>query len=148
MRSTARRESDCLGFAPTETDVNFHPGSSLLSPEPFDEEGQLSAPAFLFVTSPSASGWLPLPEKDSCEFRLVQTMPDGTEAENIILLTPEGIRMISSNCSNHDCLMQGEVTLENRDERVLSNMIICLPHQVVLELYSREEVLARFGKDS
>ncbi len=137
-----------MGFAPTETDVNFHSDSPLLSPEPFDEYGQLSAPAYLCVTSPSSSGWLPLPENDSCEFRLVQTMPDGTEAENVILLTPEGIRMTSANCSNHDCLMQGEVTLENRDERILYNMIICLPHQVVLELFSREEVLARFGKDS
>lgn len=137
-----------MGFAPTETDVNFTSGSTVLSPEPFDEDGQLPASAYLCVTSPSASGWLPLPEEDSCEFRLVQTMPDGTEAENIIQLTPEGIRMASANCSNQDCLMQGEVTLENRDERILYNMIICLPHQVVLELFSREEVLTRFGKDT
>ncbi len=136
-----------MAFAPTETDVNFRSAVPVLSAEPFDENGSLPASAYLYISSPSSSGWLPLPESDSFEYRLVQPLGDGTEAENVILLTPEGIQMISANCSNHDCLMQGEVTLENRDARILYNMIVCLPHQVVLELYSREEVLSRFGKN-
>ena len=49
--------------------------------------------------------------------------------------------MKSSPCDNQDCVKQGEVTLANKDERILSNMIICLPNQVVLELYTPEELL-------
>ncbi len=137
-----------MAFASSGTDVNFLSDTPTLSAEPFDENGFLSASAYLYISSPSASGWLSLPERESFEYRLIQPMADGTEAENVIVLTPEGVQMKYANCSNHDCLMQGEVTLENRDERILYNMIVCLPHQVVLELYSREEVLSRFGKNS
>ena len=49
--------------------------------------------------------------------------------------------MEDSTCENHDCVDQGLVTLENRTDRILSNMIICLPNQVILQLYSPEEVL-------
>ena len=68
-------------------------------------------------------------------------MPDGTEVENVIHLTPDGVYMEDSTCENHDCVEQGEVTLENREERILSNMIICLPNQVWLQLFTPEEVL-------
>ena len=36
--------------------------------------------------------------------------------------------------------MQGEVTLENKDQRVLQHMVLCLPHDVIVELYSTEEL--------
>ena len=36
---------------------------------------------------------------------------------------------------------QGEVSLSNREERLLGNMIICLPNQVTLQLYSRDELI-------
>ncbi len=55
--------------------------------------------------------------------------------------------MEESNCPNQDCLRQGEVTLESRKERVLANMIVCLPHQLVLELLSREEVMNLYGPE-
>ena len=32
------------------------------------------------------------------------------------------------------------MTLENREYRILSNMIICLPHRVQVELYTAEEI--------
>ena len=51
------------------------------------------------------------------------------------------VRMIHASCHNHDCIQQGIVTLENRYERILSNMIICLPNQVTLQLLTPEEVL-------
>ena len=51
--------------------------------------------------------------------------------------------MESSNCDNQDCVGQGEVTLENRDSRILFNMVICLPHRLTLELLTREEAEAR-----
>ena len=52
--------------------------------------------------------------------------------------------MEDSTCANHDCIDQGIVTLENRKERILGNMIICLPNQVCLQLYTPEEILALY----
>ena len=49
--------------------------------------------------------------------------------------------MADADCPGRDCVEQGEVTLENRGERILGNMIICLPNQVCLQLYTPEEVL-------
>ena len=86
-------------------------------------------------------GWLPLPSEGEVSYPLRQILPDGTEAVNTIHLTPEGVYMEDSTCANHDCVNQGEVTLENKQDRILANMIICLPNQVTLELYTPEEVL-------
>ena len=36
-------------------------------------------------------------------------------------------------------MQQVEVTLENRDSRVLANMIICLPNEVILEVLTPAE---------
>lgn len=60
---------------------------------------------------------------------------------NVVEVTADSVRMYSSTCDNQDCVLQGTVTLDNRKERVLQNMILCLPHQVVLELYAAEEVV-------
>ena len=61
---------------------------------------------------------------------------------NTIAVTPTSIKMHESSCDNQDCVLQGEVTLENRDKRVLQHMILCLPNEVILELYTREELAA------
>ncbi len=47
--------------------------------------------------------------------------------------------MHASNCDNQDCVHQGKVTLDNRENRVLMNMIICLPNRVVLTLLDAQE---------
>lgn len=47
--------------------------------------------------------------------------------------------MKSSSCDNQACVHQGIVTLENMSTRVLQNMIICLPNEVVLSLLTPEE---------
>lgn len=60
---------------------------------------------------------------------------------NIVHVTPTSIDMHEANCDNQDCVEQGEVTLENKDTRILGNMIICLPNQVTLQLYSRDELM-------
>lgn len=99
------------------------------------------APGYVLVSTATQSGWLPLPAEGEYSYHLRQLLPDGTEAENVIHLTPEGVYMEDSTCENHDCVGQGTVTLENRHERVLSNMIICLPNLVYLELYTPEEVV-------
>ena len=59
---------------------------------------------------------------------------------NEIAVTKDSVTMHSSTCDNQDCVLQGTVSLANRADRVLQNMILCLPNEVVLELYTEEEV--------
>lgn len=59
--------------------------------------------------------------------------------QNVVHITPDGFSMASATCDNQDCVHQGEVTLENRDVRLLGNQVICLPNQVMLELLTPEE---------
>lgn len=61
---------------------------------------------------------------------------------NVVEVTPTSVLMHSSTCDNQDCVLQGEVSLENRNDRVLQNMILCMPNEVVLELYTADEVTA------
>ena len=106
------------------------------------EDGPRPARAYVLVTTATQSGWLPLPEEGEISYPLRQILPDGTEAENIIHLTSDGVYMEDATCENHDCVGQGMVTIDNRKDRVLGNMIICLPNQVTLQLFTPEEVLA------
>ena len=61
------------------------------------------------------------------------------EMVNVIEVTKDSVTMHSSTCDNQDCVLQGTVTLANRADRVLQNMILCLPNEVVLELLTEEE---------
>ena len=110
------------------------------------EDTQEAAPqyakGYIRVSSATMGGWLPLPDEEDYVFPLRQTLMDGTEAVNLIHVTPEGYYMEASTCQNQDCVHQGEVTLSNREMRALGNMVICLPNQVYLELFSIEEILA------
>lgn len=98
--------------------------------------------AYVLVRMPNPIGLLPLPQEGEYSKTIRQILPDGTEYVNILHLTPNGFIMEEANCEGHDCVKQGEVTLENREERVLMNMIICLPHQLSAELITREEAEA------
>lgn len=60
-------------------------------------------------------------------------------AENKVHVTAESIQMSSANCDNQDCVDQGEDFPSNREERLLGNMIICLPNNVTLELLTPAE---------
>lgn len=101
-----------------------------------------SAAAYVLCSLPSSGqyGLIPLPAEGEVSYPIRQTFADGTETENVLHLTPEGFSMESSTCKNQDCVGQGEVTLENREERVLQNCVICLPNQVMAELYTAEEI--------
>ena len=55
-------------------------------------------------------------------------------SHNVVEVFAGGFRMKESNCTNQDCVHQGDVTLQNIASRPLANQIICLPHKVVLEL--------------
>ena len=74
----------------------------------------------------------PIPLSDANEMEIVQ----GDGKRNVVSFTPESIVMKEASCDNQDCVQQGEVTFINLSRRVLGNMIICLPNQVVLSLLS------------
>ena len=96
-------------------------------------ETQTVADAYLLVT---VAGVLyePVPLYEEGEY----TIRRGEEYENVIHVTPDSVYMKSSTCDNQDCVDQGIVSLDNMKNRVLSNMIICLPNEVTLELYTPE----------
>ena len=100
------------------------------------------AAAYVVCSLPASSkyGVLPLPAEGSVSYPIRQILPDGTETENILHLTPEGFCMESSSCKNQDCVGQGMVTIDNREDRVLFNSVICLPNQVMAELFTAEEI--------
>ena len=77
------------------------------------------------------------PIRLDAEDTLTLTRGDDT---NIIHVTPDSVWMESANCDNQDCVEQGAVTAENRKTRVLGNTIVCLPHRVLLELFTAEEL--------
>ena len=144
MKESAKRILLCLlagllwvtAIAAAEPTVTAQPQAT---EEPTDSPKP--AKGYVLVTSATQSGWLPLPEEGEVSYPLRQLLPNGTEAVNTIHLTPEGVYMEDSTCEGHDCVQQGEVTLDNRTERILGNMIICLPNQVTLQLYTPEELL-------
>ena len=134
----------CLAEAPGETAApSVEP-----SVEPSAEPGATPQPAraYVLVQTATKMGFLPLPDEGEYAYHLEQVLPDGTSAENVIHVTAEGVYMEDSTCENHDCVDQGEVTLENRKDRILGNYIICLPNQVTLQLLTPDEVLEMFGK--
>lgn len=90
--------------------------------------------AFLVVTVGSRT-YQPIPLTEEGYYRLRHG-----DCINVVHVTPNSIDMHEANCDNQDCVEQGEVTLENKDTRILGNMIICLPNQVTLQLYSRDEL--------
>ena len=104
------------------------------------------AASYLFVNTGS-NAYSPIPLNGDNSFRITQQ--DGSE--NVIHIGENSFYMESSNCKNQNCVGQGEVTLENRESRPLFNMVICLPHNLSLELLTREEAEARLmemnGKD-
>ncbi len=94
---------------------------------------------YVLVRMPNPIGLLPLPQEGEYKKTIRVAMPDGSEYVNVLHITTNGFWMEHANCEGQDCMKQGEVTLENREERILWNMIICLPHQLSAELITREE---------
>lgn len=103
------------------------------------------APGYVRITVGSDSRWIALPGDGERVVTLRQTAEDGTELVNEVHLSPEGVFMGAASCHNQDCVKQGLVTFENRDTRVLTNWVICLPNQVSVELYTPEEMNAMGG---
>lgn len=99
----------------------------------------LTAAGYVYITAGQEGRWFELPAEEST-ITLKRTAEDGTEKINVIALTPEGAYMHSSTCDNQDCVEQGVVTLTNKAQRVLQNLIVCLPNEVSIEVYSQAEM--------
>lgn len=97
---------------------------------------------YVLVQLENTAGLLPLPQEGEYTKTIRQAMPDGSEMVNRVHVTPEGFYMEESNCEGQDCIGEGEVTLANRQERILGNMVICLPHRLMLYLITRAEAEA------
>ena len=73
------------------------------------------------------------------EYKYVVSDKNGEEHEGMIRVAYEGEEpWIIGNPKS--------VTLKNREDRILFNMIICLPHQLSAELITREEAEQMLGK--
>ena len=101
--------------------------------------------AYVLVRLTESYGFLPLPQEGEYQKTIRQIAPDGSEYVNVLHVTPEGFYMEESNCEGHDCIGEGEVTLSNREERPLWNMVICLPHRLSAELITRAEAEQLLG---
>lgn len=107
------------------------------APETGDEPVATAEPAraYLLVTV-GGTVYEPIPMYEAGRY----TVRRG-DYVNVIEVTEDSVKMAESTCANQDCVEQGVVSLDNRDDRVLRNMIICLPNDVALELYTYEEIL-------
>ncbi len=118
------------------------------SPQPSAEQTENVTPtpvpvadAYLIVTV-GETVYQPVALTQEGEYTVNQP---ATGAQNVIHVTPDSVTMQSATCENQDCVEQGTVTLANKDTRLLSNMIVCLPNQVTLALYTRDELTALLG---
>ena len=98
-----------------------------------------TAPGYVYIVASGEGRWFALPDSEPGTI----TVKD-EDRVNVIRLTSNGVMMESSTCDNQDCVNQGEVTLENLSDRVLYNMILCLPHSVSIELYSQQEMIMMY----
>ncbi len=60
---------------------------------------------------------------------LIETENGG---ENVLQISDGCVKMLSANCPNLDCVHHKEISLNHES-------IICLPHKVVVTIYSPEE---------
>lgn len=87
------------------------------------------AESYLLIST-AAGNYLPVPLNGDAAFKV----HFGEDEYNIVHIGKNSVYMESSTCENQNCVGQGEVTLENRDTRVLMDMILCLPHELSLQL--------------
>lgn len=92
------------------------------------------ADSYLLIRTDQACS-VPIPLNEDYSFTVRQS--DGSE--NVIHVGINSFYMESSNCDNQNCVEEGVVTLENMNERILFNLIICLPHRLSLEMLTPAE---------
>ena len=112
------------------------------APETDEAAAETPAVEAYLVISVQGAIYEPLPLGGEGVF----TIKQDENTSNTVHVTPTSVWMEHSSCDNQDCVDQGTVSLENIDSRVLYNMIICLPNQVVLELHTAETLASAFGR--
>lgn len=66
------------------------------------------------------------------------TITQENGAVNVVEVTENGMRMVSSTCDNQICVHRGTITLQNW-ELMGGSFISCLPNGVLLELVEAQE---------
>ena len=72
------------------------------------------------------------------------TQEDGKQ--NVAAVSIDTAHMSAATCQGQECIHQGQVSLENRDQRVLYNQIICLPNTVILSVLDEKEAKQLYGE--
>lgn len=99
------------------------------------KDGHQSASSYLRIQVGSQTyKTVPLNKEDTI------TIDQGDGKKNVVQIGVNSAHMLSSTCKNQECIHQGVVSLENRSNRALFNMVVCLPNQVLLELIPAEEM--------
>ena len=130
---------------PTATATATPTATATAAPTSVVAMGPVATPvvkAYLLVTVRGVV-YKPIPLTEEGEYTVKQ---GSSGMENVIHVTATSVNMKSSTCDNQDCVQQGEVTLENMEQRILGNMIICLPNEVTLELYTPEGLMQLLGQ--
>lgn len=60
---------------------------------------------------------------------------------NVVEIGRNSFEMHEASCPDQVCVTEGEVTLANRQERILGDYVICMPNAVVLEMQSAQQML-------
>lgn len=143
MKNTPAKLPDALpSLSPTATPAPTAEGQAAPTAQVFPtatispEEVPLG---YIFVQRGTDGGWVPLPTGED----ILVTISDAQDEsiKNVLRLSRTGFAMDFSTCDNQDCVHQGEVTFENMNDRVLMNMVLCLPHNLSVELYTTEDII-------
>ena len=122
----------------------LHTEAPVQTAEPAETPAATAEPAqekAYLVVSVQGNLYEPMPLEGEGSF----TIKQDEHTTNTVHVTPDSIWMEHSSCENQDCVDQGTVSLANMKDRVLYNMIICLPNEVVLELHTPETLQSVFG---
>lgn len=63
----------------------------------------------------------------------------GNDIVNHVEIKDGAIFMADSTCPDQQCVYQGEITMDNYEQRALRNWVVCLPNQVTIELVLEDE---------
>lgn len=110
-------------------------GAPTTAPVSIFEQGK--AEQLYLVVSVDGKAYEPIPLTGEGDYTINQKE---IGVSNTIHVTKDSVYMASSTCTNQDCVKQGTVTRQNRDSRVLGNMVICLPNKVSLQLCTAQEI--------
>lgn len=114
--------------APTASPGEGQSGTPEYTPEKAPEKAP-EAEAYLYIiVNGRISGIYAVGEEGDV------TVDQGDGKVNVIHMTEKGFYMASSTCDNQLCVHQGEVTVDNYQQRILGASVLCLPNNVDLEL--------------